>query len=439
MVVDNPDLIHKMPGFSHRLPSKTYGGYVDISDSKHMYYMFVEAETSPSTAPILFWTNGGPGCSGLMGLFEEFGPYRPTKGGKIKYNPWAWTKFANIVFVEQPIGVGFSWSNTKSDLVSNDMLSAKDNLQFVLNFFDKYSSFKKNRMYLISESYGGHYVPTWANEIVKYNKKHKDEIKLKGFMIGNPYVDMLTGSATQIESYWGHQKLPIKSWNKFTKRKCANLEGKKNWRKTWKKNRCSELAYKLEDQVGKHNPYAIDYPICVSKQQNTLINYSRVKNKTVKKRYTPCLDNYTTKYLNRKDVQEAIHARKQRVKWKACSDLVKYRAKDSYISQVPLIDKLLNDKDVKHLDVFIMSGTNDAICGTIGTQRWVTQLNIKPKKEWKQYFVEKEPAGYISTYSANNHKKFIFATVNFAGHEVPMYKPQAAYKLMKKFLNGELR
>ena len=126
------------------------------------------------------------------------------------------------------------------------------------------------------------------------------------------------------------------------------------------------------------------------------------------------------------------------MKWGACSDIVNYRLKDSYNSQVELLNTLLNDRDLKHLNVFIMSGTNDTICGSIGTQKWIQQLNIKPKKIWKQHFINNEPAGYFSTYAGDNNKKFVFATVNLAGHEVPLYKPQVAYSLMEKFINGKL-
>lgn len=427
------DKINKLPGFNKKLPSKMYGGYINLDKNKNTFYMFIEAEKKPHEAPIMFWTNGGPGCSGLMGLFEEIGPFRPNKHGKLDYNPLAWTKFANIVFVEQPIGVGFSWSKLKKDYKSNDDESSEDNLNFVLNFFKKYPEFKKNKLYLISESYGGHYVPQWANKIINYNKRNNNELNFNGFMVGNPYINYRAGTEAQIETYWGHQRISKEMWDRYNKMGCR----KKN--KTRKlKNKCNSLAYKISDSVGKHNPYALSYPLCVSHQQNNLVSLHKSKNKTVKSKYNPCLDNYTKEYLNRKDVQNAIHAKASSVKWKACSDIEKYRFKDAYNSQVPLINKMLNDPQVKDLNVFIMSGTNDSICGTVSTQEWIEELDIKPIKKWKQYFVDKEPAGYLNTYRANNKKRFLFATVNGAGHEIPMYKPEAGFYLMKKFINGDL-
>ena len=431
------DLITKLPGYNKRLPSKTYGGYVSLNEDKHMYYMFIESEIAPKKAPIMFWTNGGPGCSGLMGLFEEFSPYKPVKSGKLIYNKFTWTKFANIVFIEQPIGVGFSWSSKKADYKSNDLLSAKDNLSFILNFFKKYPAYSNNPLYLISESYGGHYIPQWTKQILSYNKKNpSNKLPLKGFMIGNPYVNYTSGTEAQIETYWGHQRIPLHLWNTFKKKKCNKT--KKQW-KGKKLYACNQLSYKIENAVGKHNPYALSYPLCVSNQQNLLHRVYKTKTKTVKNLYDPCTDKYTGKYLNRKDVQAAIHAKRPPVVWRTCSNISKYRYSDTYNSQVPVINNILNSKELAPLDILIISGTNDSICGTVATQRWIETLDSKPKDIWSQYFVRKEPSGYISKYKANNSSSTLtFATVNGAGHEVPMYKPEAAQYLMNMYINKKL-
>lgn len=433
----HPHRILSLPGYSHRLPSKLYGGYLDIDDNKkHMYYMFIEAEKDPSNAPLMFWTNGGPGCSGLMGLFEEMGPFRPTSHTTLTYNPWTWTKMANIVFIEQPIGVGFSWSSVKKHYYSNDKQSAKDNLEIVLAFLELYPQFRKNHLYLISESYGGHYVPMWANEIIQYNKRHNStpskQLNFKGFMIGNPYINFETGWEAQMESYWGHQKLPKHLWDKFKRKGCTMT------RKKWKQNSCQSLAYQMEDTVGKINPYAMDYPLCLTHQQNNLISVHRKKNKTIKKKYEPCEDKYTTRYLNRRDVQTAIHAKHIRNRWKPCSDIAKYSMKDTYQSMVPVMKKIMNDPSLSNFHVMIMSGTNDSICGTVGTQKWIEKLGMNTNHQWKQYFIDNEPHGYMTKYHKQNTRHFTFATVNFAGHEVPMYKPQVAYVLMREFIHGKL-
>ena len=85
-----------------------------------------------------------------------------------------------------------------------------------------------------------------------------------------------------------------------------------------------------------------------------------------------------------------------------------------------------------------MSGTEDAICATVGTQKWLKQLDITPIKKWKQYFVNRNPAGYMSEYNGNKRKKLWFATVIGGGHELPLYRPEIAFHLMKKFVLNKL-
>ena len=119
---------------------------------------------------------------------------------------------------------------------------------------------------------------------------NNNTIKLKGLMIGNPYIDFVSGTETQIESYWGHQKLPLELWEKFRKNKCI-ISYNKNLKKTLKKKKCNQLSNKLINVVGKHNPYAMDYPLCISQQQDTLLTYHHQRNKTIKKEY---IDSFRT-------------------------------------------------------------------------------------------------------------------------------------------------
>jgi carboxypeptidase C (cathepsin A) len=73
---------------------------------------------------------------------------------------------------------------------------AKDNLQIILQFLDRFPHLKSNPLYIISESYGGHYMPKLSLKIIEYNKKvsQSDKINLAGMAVDNPYVDYYSGS-----------------------------------------------------------------------------------------------------------------------------------------------------------------------------------------------------------------------------------------------------
>ena len=71
----------------------------DQPDGKKIFYWYIESERDPSTDPVVLWTNGGPGCSGLLGLFTENGPFVPTSDGKLVANDHSWNKIAKVATV----------------------------------------------------------------------------------------------------------------------------------------------------------------------------------------------------------------------------------------------------------------------------------------------------------------------------------------------------
>ena len=130
------------------------------------HYWMVESTKDAKNDPVVFWTNGGPGCSGLLGFFTEQGPFKPQKDGKLEMNEYMWNKVANMVFIESPCGVGFSYSDDKDDYKTGDAQTASDNYALIQEFMKRFPDFRENKLYITSESYGGHYMPTLAKQIV---------------------------------------------------------------------------------------------------------------------------------------------------------------------------------------------------------------------------------------------------------------------------------
>ena len=111
------DKIASLPLWDNELPSDQFSGYLDIPNStKHLHYWLIESENDPANDPVVLWLNGGPGCSSLDGLIYEHGPFRletDAKSGKLAFNrfDYSWNKKANVVYLEAPVGVGFSYSD----------------------------------------------------------------------------------------------------------------------------------------------------------------------------------------------------------------------------------------------------------------------------------------------------------------------------------------
>ncbi|CAL5363081.1 unnamed protein product [Camellia sinensis] len=191
-------LITKLPGFNATFPSKHYSGYVSIdgNPAKQLFYYFVESERKPSNDPVVLWLNGGPGCSSFDGFVYEHGPFNyeaRKRHGELPIlhlNPYSWSKVSNIIYLDSPAGVGFSYSENMTFYSTGDLQTASETNIFLLKWFNLFPEFLSNPFYIAGESYGGIYVPTLASEIVKgVRSGMKPTINLKGYMVGNGVAD----------------------------------------------------------------------------------------------------------------------------------------------------------------------------------------------------------------------------------------------------------
>jgi carboxypeptidase C (cathepsin A) len=446
------DQITELPGLTGQIPFNQFSGYLNLPDTKkQIHYWFVESESKPDTDPLVFWTNGGPGCSGLIGFLTEQGPFRPTKEGNLETNPWRWNMISNMVFLEQPVGVGFSYSDNKDDYKIGDSQAAKDNLQTILKFIERFPRFANSPLFITSESYGGHYMPTLASEIVKYNTENNNVLNFKGFAVGNPYTDYYSGVGAEMETYWGKQLLPKPSWDKYVGSGCLDAKTQLN------NSMCSTYILDFMKKVGNLNPYALDYPVCVSAQQvwTTSMISETIKQTNphlhegfisvfnsvpLKDEYEPCEDNYASDYLNDESVKKALHV-KTDIIWEECSRTVKYEYIDKMLPMEHYYNELLNSVSDKNMRIMVYSGDDDSVCGTIGTQKWLWDLGfpVKSGKYWNVWEIDGQTAGYITQFETPFSKdpRLTFATVHYAGHEVPTYKPKEAFYLYQSFLNND--
>ena len=158
------------------------------------------AQTNWTTAPLIFWYNGGPGCSSMVGLMQEHGPYI-FKEGKTEFerNPWAWNREANVFYVDAPSTTGFSICNVNRTAnercIYDDAITAQENLVALAEILKKFPDIQKNDLYLAGEEYAGIWVPELAKKVEEWNANctvSKDcavEPNLKGFIVGNGYTD----------------------------------------------------------------------------------------------------------------------------------------------------------------------------------------------------------------------------------------------------------
>ncbi|RPD64649.1 alpha/beta-hydrolase [Lentinus tigrinus ALCF2SS1-6] len=149
---------------------KQYSGYLDISDTRHLFFWFFEARQNPESAPLMMWLNGGPGCSSTTGMLFENGPCTIVDPNTTVPNPHSWNNIANMVFLDQPVGTGFSYASDGSKV---DTLAdlAVDVYAFLQLFVSRFPEYSEKPLHLAAESWGGHYGPNIASYVYKMNKQ----------------------------------------------------------------------------------------------------------------------------------------------------------------------------------------------------------------------------------------------------------------------------
>jgi cathepsin A (carboxypeptidase C) len=147
---------------------------------------FFESRNDPKNDPVILWLNGGPGCSSLTGLFLELGPSSIDKKLKLHSNPYSWNANASVIFLDQPVNVGYSYSGGS---VSNTVAAGKDVYALLTLFFKQFPEYAKQDFHIAGESYAGHYIPVFTSEILAHKKRN---INLKSVLIGNGLTDGLT-------------------------------------------------------------------------------------------------------------------------------------------------------------------------------------------------------------------------------------------------------
>lgn len=405
------DKISRLPG-QPPVGFNQYSGYVTVNakTERALFYYFVESPQAAHRKPLVLWLNGGPACSSLAyGAMTELGPFRVNSDGQTLFeNPYAWNKVANVIFLESPISVGFSYSNTTLDYKKlGDRQTAKDTYVFLLEWLERFPYYKNRDFFLTGESYAGHYVPQLANYILHQNekKKHVLNVNFKGIAIGNPWMDDSTNQMGVFDYLLSHALISdethknliaycLKSSDSMSK-ECLPYY---------------EKAFHVE--VGNINLFNIYYPLChnVTRKRGSVTYFD------------PCSNNYVDSYLNRPKVQKALHAKP--TSWSACS---KEEWNDWQKSILPIIKKLMaND-----LLVWIYSGDVDSDVPYTSSKYSIDTLNLTIVEPWRPWYSKNEVGGYVIKY-----KGLTFATVKGAGHEVPSYRPREALILISAFLQG---
>ncbi|CAI4275822.1 CCQ_1a_G0003350.mRNA.1.CDS.1 [Saccharomyces cerevisiae] len=403
---------------------KQWSGYMDYKDSKHFFYWFFESRNDPANDPIILWLNGGPGCSSFTGLLFELGPSSIGADMKPIHNPYSWNNNASMIFLEQPLGVGFSYGDEK---VSSTKLAGKDAYIFLELFFEAFPHLRSNDFHIAGESYAGHYIPQIAHEIVVKNPERT--FNLTSVMIGNGITDPLIQADYYEPMACGkggyHPVLSSEECEKMSKAagRCRRL---------------NKLCYASKSSL----PCIVATAYCDSAllepYVNTGLNVYDIRG--------PCEDNstdgmcytglrYVDQYMNFPEVQETLG-----------SDVHNYSGCDNDVftgflftgdGSKPFqqyIAELLNH----NIPVLIYAGDKDYICNWLGNHAWSNELEWINKRRYQRRmlkpWVSKETGEELG--QVKNYGPFTFLRIYDAGHMVPYDQPEASLEMVNSWISG---
>ncbi|KAG8380547.1 hypothetical protein BUALT_Bualt06G0027000 [Buddleja alternifolia] len=427
-----------------------HAGYYKIQHSHgaRMFYFFFESRNSTED-PVVIWLTGGPGCSSEMALFYENGPFTIANDLSLVWNEYGWDKVSNILFVDQPVGTGFSYSSDRRDIRHNENGVSDDLYDFLQAFFKEHSELAKNDFYITGESYAGHYIPAFAARVHRGNKENEGiYVNLKGFAIGNG----LTDPAIQYAAYADYAlDMGILKQSEHDRiNKVLPL---------------CETAIKLCGTDGKLSCMAA-YIVCSTIFNSILVHAGDINYYDIRKKCegSLCYDfSNLEKYLNQKSVRNALGVGD--IEFVSCSTTVYQAMLMDWMRNLEVGIPALLEDGVKLL---VYAGEYDLICNWLGNSRWVHAMEWSGKKEFVAspevpFEVDGSEAGLLTNHGALSFLKvslslslslslyiyiyicaspdtlFSFSTlVHDSGHMVPMDQPKASLEMLKRWMKGSL-
>ncbi|KMS99995.1 hypothetical protein BVRB_1g018330 [Beta vulgaris subsp. vulgaris] len=423
-------VVKSLPGFSGNLPFKLHTGYIGVgrAEEVQLFYYFIESERDPETDPIMLWLTGGPGCTSLSAIFfEHIGPLsfnytgvyfnRTTSNWEtnlpaLQLNPYSWTKVVNLLFVEAPVGTGFSYSSTAESYLTTDIISGKQIYEFLRKWLTEHPQFATNPLYIGGSSYCGLIVPFITQEIVEGNEDETgSQINIKGYILGSPLTDPYNTYANGQIDFLHRISLLSDELYESAKVSCAapywNVSDAE----------CEMNVQTALDFINTLNEDHVLEPKCDDSSPN---NWCRKTDHLI-------IDNWA----NNVQVRDALHIREGTVgHWTRCNQTVKFLSYNITMNNSIGYHQYLTKKPIRAL---IYGGDQELSATYVGILRCIEKLNVPVVDEWRPWFVNEQVAGYVTEYS-NGHYNLTFTTVKGAGHCPSEFNPRESLAMIQNWL-----
>ena len=384
-----------------------FGGYVNITRGQLYYYHVPQFKNKT-----IIWTNGGPGCSSLEGMLLENGPYTMENLNghyNLKPNPNSWSKYANMVYVDQPMNTGFSIGKTYA---TDQTQIGVDMAEFIQQLFKLHPLLKHTDLYLAGESFAGQYIPYIARACLISN------ITIKGMIIGNGWIDPISQYRAYVDFAIHHNLVDTASLA-VAEQQYKHCEIQLKETEYIKVDICEDITKSIFNfSKDTHNGKCLNMYDIRLHEDGCGVNWPH----TLPQLY---------QYLQNKTTVNLLHANPEKP-WIECQS---HTVGDSLSNDVSKPSFYLLPDLVKTVELYLYSGDQDFICNHMGTEAFLKRMKWQGTTGFKRdptpLYFENEIMGIVQ-----NERNVVYLKIADASHMVPFDQPVKSLHMIESILDG---
>ncbi|XP_030841632.1 retinoid-inducible serine carboxypeptidase [Strongylocentrotus purpuratus] len=413
---------------NHKEPKQDWG-YVGVRPKANMFWWLYYSTQQPfSSVPLVLWLQGGPGGSSTgFGNFQEIGPL------DVNQNPrnTTWVSVANILYIDNPVGTGYSYVTDSSAYTTNVSQIADDLVTCITAFFNKLPQFQKIPFYIFSESYGGKMTAAFSQKLLQAIQAGKVSADFKGFAMGDSWISPVDYVMT-----WGPylkatsllDSVGFAAVQDVAERTKEAFDQGNYSRSTELWGEAENVIETYSDDVNFYNILEHNVPDENAKGGSPI--------EQLRRRHLDVYQNDALSALMNGPLKKKLGI-PDSVTWGGqAGEVFTQQSEDFMKPVISIVDDLITNSDLR---VIVYNGQLDLICDTPGTELWVQKLTWPGlvhfnSTTWTPEYVKSKQGD--TAYFYKSYENFAFFWIMKAGHMVPADAGEAALSMLESIIDS---
>ncbi|KAE9593390.1 putative peptidase S10, serine carboxypeptidase, alpha/Beta hydrolase [Lupinus albus] len=434
-LVSPASVVKNLPGYNGVLPFNLEAGYIGVGEGEEVqiFHLFVESQRNPNIDPVLLWFVGGPGCSGLSPFFFENGPLRMVSNysgdiPNLELNPYGWTQRLNMIFIDMPVGTGYSYSETQQGYYSSDTQFVEHSYTFLQKWFIDHPKFGSNPLYIGGGSYSGLVIAPLVQKLYEgYIARNKPLLNIEGYVIASPGADTYLDRNMKVLYAYQMGLIPEDLYESMKE----NCDG--NFVNIDPENTKCVSDYEAYSEIVRYiNPQQILEPLCATTPalRQGIIQLVQDGPEFLCRSYDHILVNT---WANDENVRKALHIREgTKEEFFRCNKTLAYT-----MGKLNVIEYYRNLTNA-NIQALVYTSDLDMTVPHLSTQQWIKSFNMSLHDKWRAWFVDGQVAGFTEIYKMKEDHYLTYVSVKGAGHVAQTFKPKETYQMIDRWFSFSL-